>query len=101
LQTFVSLTEIKNTFRVVLPRPYEWRLLQELMYGEINGLPESRGVAIATNGIIVAIVQESHLFFGHLDYFVQDEDEETQGGVGRKPSGAKGRRDVLCDFSDV
>lgn len=91
IQTFNSLDAVRETFRVLLPRPYEWRLLKQPIVGEINGLPESRGIAIATNGIIVAIQQNESLFFGHLDFFVEDEDESDHcEAVGN----SKGRKRV-------
>ena len=44
------------------------------MTGAINGLDKSRGIAVATNGIIVAIMQNDGIVFGHLDWFVEDKE---------------------------
>ena len=81
-QPHESLVQVKNVFNVVLPKPHDWRLLNPAIVGEINGLPRSRGVAIATNGILVAIKQnEDQLFIGHLEYFVPDEDSGAEGVI--------------------
>lgn len=68
---------------MVLPKPYDWRLT-EPMPGEVVGLPTSRGVKVATNGIIIAIQQGDELVFGHLSWFVEDKEQPTAiGGVGQ------------------
>lgn len=59
---------------ITLPKPYDWRLLQPCLIGSINALPESQGVAIATNGILVAIMQPTGLYIGHLQFFIPDEE---------------------------
>ena len=71
---FQSVDDFKRTFKSSLPKPYDWRLI-EPMVGEINGIPTSRGIAIATNGIIVAIMQNDGVVFGHLDWFVKDKEQ--------------------------
>ena len=71
---FQSVDDFKRTFKSSLPKPYDWRLI-EPMVGEINGIPTSRGVAIASNGIIVAIMQNDGVVFGHLDWFVKDKEQ--------------------------
>ena len=71
---FQSVDDFKRTFKSSLPKPYDWRLIKP-MVGEINGIPTSRGIAVATNGIIVAIMQNDGIVFGHLDWFVKDAEQ--------------------------
>ena len=75
IQSFGSVGAIKDFYKITLPKPYDWRLLVPNVVGEVNGIPSSRGVAVATNGILVAIVQTNALFIGHLEFFVPDEEE--------------------------
>jgi hypothetical protein len=76
IQTFVSIADIKEQYGMTLPKPFEWRLLAIPFVGAVNGIPTSHGVAVATNGILVAIVQdERRLFIGHIDSFVADTQE--------------------------
>lgn len=64
---------------IILPRPYDWRLVIEPCVGEINGLPITRGVCVATNGISVAILQHEgerdKVTFGHYDWFIADDEQ--------------------------
>jgi hypothetical protein len=76
IQTFVSIADIKEQYGMTLPKPFEWRLLAIPFVGAVNGIPTSHGVAVATNGILVAIVQdERRLFIGHIDSFIADTQE--------------------------
>lgn len=75
LQPFRDIGEIKNIYHITLAKPYEWRLIKEPFVGEINGISKMRGVAVATNGILVAIMQPTGMCVGHLDYFVADVDK--------------------------
>lgn len=46
--------------------------------GHINGLPHFRGLAVATNGIHVALQTSSdNLLLGHLEWMVKDDSEPT------------------------
>ena len=50
-----------------------WRLT-EPRAGEINGLPNFRGLLVATNGILCYLETETgRLFEGHIDWFVPDQ----------------------------
>ena len=89
LQPFRDIGDIKSTYHITLAKPYEWRLIKEPYVGEINGIAKMRGVAVATNGILVAIMQPTGMVVGHLDYFVADVDEpdyvvETAVAVNRE-----------------
>ena len=74
---FDSIESFNRTFKAALPKPYDWRLI-EAMTGEINGIPTSRGIAVATNGILVAIMQNDGIVIGHLDWFVKDEEQPVE-----------------------
>lgn len=87
-QEFKSLHELRERWKVVLPKPYDWHLTEPVP-GEVVGLPTSRGVKVATNGIIVAIQQKDELVFGHLSWFVEDKDTSIVGNpppTEKKPS---------------
>lgn len=66
-----------------LPRPKTWRMLPYAIPGEIHALPNTRGFALATNGVHVAIenFEYKELFIGHLDYFVIDDLRAPAGSV--------------------
>jgi hypothetical protein len=76
MQSFKSMFQLREAFpRVCFPRPHPWRLLgeDEAVAGEINGIYRIRGQALATNGIIVAILAgDGTLQFGHWDWFEPD-----------------------------
>ena len=71
-----SARELFARFGIIPPVNREdWRLLpdNERKYGRINGLPSFVGKAIATNGILVALMTSTDLKIGHLDWFIPDE----------------------------
>ena len=75
---FDHLDQFKEFYGCVLPKPHPWRLLDRPMVGQINGIPALRGVAQATNGILVAVTQnDKSMFVGHLDSFTCDEQEHV------------------------
>lgn len=78
LNDFQSVAAMQKSLAVLLPKPDEWRLLQPALVGQINALPETRGLALATNGIHVLILQENKQCFGHIDWFVADEDQPVK-----------------------
>jgi hypothetical protein len=85
---FRSIAELKEHFATVLPRPHDWRLMEPIV-GQIHGIPTSHGVAIATNGILVAIEQQGrYLFIGHVATFVPDEQETQVMSVVKKSKDA-------------
>jgi hypothetical protein len=71
------LTDFVCQTNAWLPKPKDsWRLTKEPIIGQINGIPTYRGAAVATNGIMVVLVNEASLvFIGHLDWFIPDDDE--------------------------
>ena len=75
IQTFKSIAELKASYNLILPHPYEeWRLLATPGIGQIHAIPSMRGIATATNGILVLIINEQDQpMFGHIDNFVSDD----------------------------
>lgn len=76
-----------------------WRLTDRLV-GQINGLPGSRGVLTATDGILCYIEQERdgrvHLFSGHIQRFVADSGERADAIVvkAQKPISTRTQREI-------
>jgi hypothetical protein len=52
--------------------------LDAQVVGQINGLPTSRGILRATNGILCLIEQPTGWFEGHLQHFVPDDSGADQ-----------------------
>lgn len=78
LQHFPSVHAFAQHYGLILPRPYDWRLLADCPVGEVSGIPSLRGTAIATNGIVAAVITgEDKHFFCHIDYFIADADESV------------------------
>lgn len=94
---FSSIQQIALTYKVVLPKPREWRMIPQSFSGEVNGCPAMRGVAVATNGIHVAILQSDNIVIGHLDWFVADEQSPNDAKATR--SGKMPRENIFEGFS--
>lgn len=104
-QHYPSLFSLVRHHKVMLPAPKEtWRLLQQPCLGNINGLPDFRGIAVATNGIIVAIEDPvmDLLFFGHLEWFVKENDNASDLDVVIKAKRPSKKKDSKLDelFAD-
>ena len=55
-----------------------WRMTKRVP-GELNAIPGSRGVMVATNGILCKIEQgETRSFLGHIAWFVPDKDDDLE-----------------------
>jgi hypothetical protein len=80
--------------------PDGWRALKEQPQGNINGLPSLRGTAIATDGVLVAILTwNGTLLVGHLDYFIADKKESTvRLAAASKPKAARAPKVMIEDF---
>ena len=76
-QQFSDVLVLAENFKTTLPKDdkYPWRLTKRIV-GEINGIPTSRGVLVATNGIECFIEQGKNLFRGHLQWFLPDDFED-------------------------
>ena len=80
-----------------------WRLVDRAQ-GEINGLPNSRGTLIATDGMTCLIIgEDGGLYFGHYDFFVEDVeatlDMGVDGGNGQSNTTKRAsRKKILIEF---
>jgi hypothetical protein len=87
-QVYANIYAFMRAHRITLGRQLPWRLT-ERQVGEINGLPNSRGILTATNGILCYIEQEREgrveLFLGHLQWFVAD-GGETGETIASRPA---------------
>jgi hypothetical protein len=100
-QQFSDVLVLADHFKTTLPKDdkYPWRLTERIV-GEINGIPTSRGVLVATNGIECFIEQGEKLFRGHLLWFVcEDLDdlevlEQTRASGNTSPREAKIRKQL-------
>lgn len=105
LNAQLSLTELRRSEH--LPKPYDdWRLVQKPVPGHINGLETIRGLAVATNGIIVALLNSyGKISFGHLEWFVKDKpSDETDlfDGAAVTPRATRSKRlDALAEFTEA
>jgi len=62
------------------PRKGVWRPVNHAI-GEINGLPNSRGIVTVTDGIMCYIVcADSSLYRGHYSWFIPDKVEKVLQG---------------------
>lgn len=89
---------------MVLPKPFDWRLLPQGELGQIQGIHTMRGTAVATNGIHVAIVCGNTIHIGHLDWFITDEQAPmvARAKAVDKPAKVKSstlRFDIFAGFS--
>ena len=64
---------------IFAPQPFvgkhddTWRRTKRIV-GQVNGIPGSRGVMVATNGILCQIEQSGPVpFIGHIAWFVPDD----------------------------
>jgi hypothetical protein len=78
-QPFSDIVVFAAHHRVLLPKDskYPWRLTKRIV-GEVNGIPTSHGVLVATNGIECFIEQAGGLFRGHILWFVPDGLEDLE-----------------------
>ena len=72
------LSRLRTEYGVMLPRPHDtWRSIADAPLGQVNGLERFRGKAVATNGVIAAILTSANnVIFGHIQWFVCDEPDE-------------------------
>ena len=99
IQHFSSIAAFKEHWGITLPRPHDWRLLVKPEVGAIHGIPSSQGVAVATNGILVAIQRWKDVFIGHIDSFVPD-NEYTTASKMAKPTRVVKHREAKVDISE-
>jgi len=69
VESFSNLDDFVRAYRLILPPPRHWWLCDPDR-GQIATLPSFCGVAVATNGILVAIKnQTGKIVFGHREWF--------------------------------
>lgn len=98
MTTFRDIPHFQSSTGITLPEKEEWRLTPQIL-GEINGLPETHGILLATNGILCYIDRGDavapRFFLGHLDFFIpfkdiyRDEVEAMKPASRRSPKPAK------------
>lgn len=75
-QQYTSVYAFFRAHGITLKNSEGWRLTPRLV-GEVNGIPTSRGILTATNGILCYIEQEIDgrvtTFEGHIAWFVPDD----------------------------
>lgn len=113
IQPYPSLSVMCRTKRIqILPKPRDtWRLVAQPVVGAINAIPQFRGLAIATNGVIVLLETSAGrdtFIFGHLQFFVKDDiEQETDLDLdialakGETPPAAKRKVECLKEFSEL
>lgn len=107
IQRYSSLSAFCRHHRLqVLPRPHAtWRLVAQPVLGSVNGLERSYyGIAMATNGVIVAIETPAYtILFAHLQWFVKDDpDAETDLDLSMAAvRQARIKMQTLSEFNDL
>lgn len=77
--SYRDLGHLQDEHKLWLPAPKEWRLVINSCCGQINGLPAFRGIAVATNGIHVVLVDSGGIArIGHLAWFIPDQDANVK-----------------------
>lgn len=68
----MNIYDIMRKYRLRLPNAHKWRPTPQ-QWGEIHGIPGSRGKAVCTDGIEVILIQwDGSVFIGHLAHFIPD-----------------------------
>jgi len=107
-QPYDSVLQFCAKHKLILPQGkqrLDWRLTLKAFAGEINGLHNFRGKAIATNGILVAMEASDGktIFIGHVEWFIADDWSEEllldlpAAQHPRKPRYAVGEIDMLLE----
>ena len=64
--------------RCLTARDDTWHFTKRIV-GQVHGIPTSRGVMVATNGILCLIEQgDGKEFLGHIGWFLADKEDEQQ-----------------------
>lgn len=71
-RTYQDPSHFFSTYEMPIPKSGDWRLVDPHM-GEVNGLPQSRGHVVVTNGIMCYIeLSDGTLYEGHFTAWVPD-----------------------------
>lgn len=101
-QRFANVHQFFNAadIRMSPAKKHYWRLT-EVRPGEFRGCPGSRGLLMATNGILAFTLNEvGRSFLGHLENFISDEVEvEENADTNKKTASRKTalRKNVVLD----
>lgn len=88
---FRAADEIPGMFGLKGESRKGWRRTDRLV-GEINGLPTTHGMLVATNGVLCAIRQGERIILGHNEFFVLDtptDVDDVFDGQEKKPRRTK------------
>lgn len=86
-QKYANVYQFADAAGVLFTKNSHWRLTERLV-GEIVGLPNSRGILTATDGIQCYIEREGTFpFHGHVQWFVPDNGESVEAVISRAMDG--------------
>lgn len=98
VQPYTSLDslcrQLKLTFPKFVSKGTHWHVVNPPRKGQINGIPDSYGMLVATDGVL-CVIDRINLpaFYGHVQWFVEDK-EEVERGAQQQP---KQRADKFVD----
>jgi hypothetical protein len=94
-QKYRSIWEFKRIHGLCWPTKEEWRLLKPKL-GSIEALPRTRGVVVATNGILCYIeLENGTLFLGHLEHFnIEKTEREFKSKTPKAPKETREERNL-------
>lgn len=82
-RTYQDPSHFFGTHGMPIPKSGDWRIVDREL-GEVNGLPQSRGHVVITNGIMCYIeLSDGTLYEGHFTAWVPD---KAPAAVSGKPS---------------
>jgi hypothetical protein len=86
-KTYNDISDFCGHHRMPIPKLGDWRLVDQEQ-GQVNGLPQSAGRVIATDGVMCFIERvDGSLYFGHYTAWVADRAERgstAHASVSRK-----------------
>ncbi len=101
MQPYTTVHALCERHHLKLPRPHPWWLLSgdDCIVGEVNGVPTIRGKAVATNGIMVAVLTvQGDIDLGHRQFFVRDEEPREESYTPRQASLGTKRKATIQRF---
>ncbi len=79
-RSYQDVSHFCSCHAMPIPKLGDWRLVEQEV-GQINGLPQSRGTVIVTDGIMCMIERlDGSLYVGHYTAWVADPKESATGG---------------------
>lgn len=77
---YLTVYDLFSEFGILKRKADKWRLTQEAVPGQINGLEDTDGLLLATDGVHCLILRhcnKKELFEGNLDFFVVYKPKQT------------------------